>query len=99
MFADRVNGLMLELIGKLMAEEIGGGRVQCCSGVLELLKHLVKVHQRKPRGLSLIGQCYDELSILPVEIEPVHISSPHGRPIARRFVSQGPHGERPHLLD
>ena len=95
MLADRPNGLMLELIRKLMTDEIGGTRVQCCSGVLKLLKNTVKVHQRKPRGPSLIGQFYDELSILPVEVEPLHISSPHGGPFARCFVRQGPHGERP----
>lgn|SRR5262249_39368879 len=95
MFADRANGLVLELIGELMTDEIGSRRVQCCSGVLKLLKHAVKVHQRKPRGPSLIGPFYDELSILPAEVGPVHISSPHGGPFARHFVKKGPHGERP----
>ena len=42
MFAGRANGLMLELIGKLFTDEIGGRGLEFCGSVLKFLQQGVE---------------------------------------------------------
>jgi len=42
MFAGRANGLMLELVGKLVTHEIGGGGFDRCGSFLKFLQQGVE---------------------------------------------------------
>src|SRR5215471_15420527 len=68
--------LVLKLFGKLVTHKRSGRSFERCSCVLKFLKQSAQSPQRNLRRTSLIGQFFDETAILPVELWPVHVSSP-----------------------